>query len=163
MHLAVPELIARKYPSVACVEAPSFQGISPTDHLETLYCALLAGAPAGQDDGTAVWDEAPAGLAALKARLRMGTHIVRARKFLGLLRERERAGVWLDDYSFHSLDWYARHAEALCLAGEALEEMDALTRALAARGPLALRGPFAYEFARYLCHAGRAGSPGELW
>ena len=43
MHLAVPELIARKYPSVACVEAPSFQGISPTDSLETLYCALLAG------------------------------------------------------------------------------------------------------------------------
>lgn len=156
MHLAVPELIARKYPSVACVEAPSFQGISPTDSLETLYCALLAGAPAGQDAGVAVWDEAPAGLAALRERLRAGVHIVRSRRFLGLLRERERAGagVWLDDYSFHPLDWYARHAQTLRLPGGTLEAMDVLTRALAARGPLALRGPFAYEFALYLCHAG---------
>lgn len=156
-HLAVRELIAEKYPSIACVEAPSFQGVSPSDHLGTLYRAVLCGTPCGGGVGQAVWEDTIESLETLKVRMNHGTHIVRARKFLGLLYERERAGDgrWLDDFSFHSVSWYREHAATLGLSEETLMETDALTRRLTAfRGGLSLRGPFAYEFARYLHGAG---------
>lgn len=154
MNLDV-EAAAMGLRDMVVIKAPDFTGFDSYDILSDLYCRLADGITPGAGDVT-VWEGDFDRVAAFRANLRTGTHIVKDRRYLNAVRRLPNATA-IDDTALHSLNNYREKMALLGVSEEALREAERIVEKIKAdKAPVSVKCARAYDFARFLQEEGIA-------
>lgn len=132
MDLPIGDIL-QNHENMVLVKAPDYTQISSDDILSELYEQIgkkLSPHP-GQSQ---IWEQVGS-VREMKEKLTCATHIVNNRKFLDFIRSFKQHSIsMIDNTVFHSLDFYEKNREALCINPEEIRQLRRIVQRFAESG-----------------------------